>query len=466
MRSEIGGRPLLAASLALAAGITALLHPLNLLFLPILLYFCGKKIPALIAACLGFLIGLLLGPANVNATASAGWSAIGTVATIPNLVSHGESFLFQTDNETVLVNLGGRQTLALGETLELSGVLAPIESVRLQGFALGGISGQVSVSPQNLHILAKAPVWFDLANRWRSSFLYENETSLNAHQAALVNALCFASARDLSKQTREDLSRVGVAHVLSVSGLQVFLLAFLIQFLLSQLPISRGVQVLVVTLALAFCATASGLHPATIRAVVMAVLTLAAYLFRREPDLLSALGLGAVATLIWQPWSVFTPGFQFSYVVVAALSLFWQRMQSSREDKPMKRVRRRLLQVVSMSFVATVAVAPLTAYHFGVVSLISPVSNLLVSPALPFIILVSMVAWPIGFVTPSIQAGLLKIVVGPLASWILMVTSAFGNQSWCAISWPPFNPYWIAVYYGGLLLLWQKTWRPRRDSNA
>jgi Competence protein len=119
-----------------------------------------------------------------------------------------------------------------------------------------------------------------------------------------------------------------------------------------------------------------------------------------------------------------------------------------------------------MSFIATLAVAPLTAYHFGIVSLISPISNLLVSPALPLIILVSMIAWPVGFVAPSVQVGLLKIVVGPLASWILSVSTWFGGQSWCSIAWPPFNPYWIALYYGAFLLLWNKKWHPRRDSNA
>src|SRR5207237_909819 len=141
----------------------------------------------------------------------------------------------------------------------------------------------------------------------RNAFLQMTKNTFTSEQSSVINALCFGTSGEVAPSLRRELQNSGAVHLLTVSGLQVFLLAWLLQWVLSVAPIPRTIQIGIIFLILALYTCAAGLHPSVLRAGIMAIVTLVAYLFRREPDFLSALGLAAIITLLWQPWAVFTP---------------------------------------------------------------------------------------------------------------------------------------------------------------
>ena len=107
------------------------------------------------------------------------------------------------------------------------------------------------------------------------------------------------------------------------------------------------------------------------------------------------------------------------------------------------------------------ATVPLTAFHFGEVSFVAPIASLLIAPAVPVIIAAGLVAWPLGWISTPLQVGMFRVVCGPLAGWILLVTDWLGNQPWCAVQAPAFNAYWMVLYYGVFLLAREKLWSRR-----
>ena len=206
------------------------------------------------------------------------------------------------------------------------------------------------------------------------------------------------------------------------------------------------------------------MRPPVVRSVAMAgILGLASYL-RREPDLLSSLGITAFGYLLWRPLHVYDVGFQLSFVTVAALGMFVQ-LSDDESKRAIKRLWDGVLQVSKASLVATVASAPLTAYYFGMVSLVSIPANVLIAMALPALTLSAFFAHAISSLVPSLATGVMLVIVQPLTGWVLWVAETFGSLSFAAVEVSAFSAWWMVPYYALLLALWRPKPRPVRRAN-
>jgi competence protein ComEC len=435
-------------------GLSLPAHSPNLLFFAGLIALCNRKPVTCIVVGASTLIGVLCAPSAPQAVPSSGAIALdGTVVSPPTLGPKGASAVVDAGRHRYDIVFLGHDEVALGQRVHVYGRLLPLRGSFGRSLLNEGVSATVLCRYNDLEILDHGPFWFETGNRLRNSFLTSVGGSLSGREAALIDAMCVAAGSRLDKSTHEGIVRSGVAHIVSASGLQVYLLAAAVQVILSLFPIKRGVQLGVVFCVLAAYLSATGFHAATLRACIVTVVALSAYFFRREPDYLSATGLAAIVTLLWQPWSLYSPGFQLTYVAVAALSLYWKRFPSLRNKEKWQIFLRWLWLLFRVSLIATLATAPITAFHFGEVSLIAPFTNLLIDPVVPILLLIAMIFWPIGLLLPNLHAAVLNLVAAPLAGWILFVTDAFGGLPWTFIQLPEFSAYWLILYYSVFLLI-------------
>lgn len=454
---EIEARPLLAASLSLALGISSASHPFNAAFLGILLGITIRRIPTAIAVALAFLVGLILGPIPTAAVRvdTGPWQGEGQVITVPNINPQGETCILRAQDLLLELSAKGHTDLTLGQTLYATGTIRALHGETAERLGLQGVAAELSCNSSDVAIVRSGPALLEFSTSLRNSFLETSESTLPMAEGGTVGSMVFGSSGvRFSQAERNNLSRSGAIHVLSVSGLQVFLLAGLLQLIFSWIPVKRVFPVVLVGSLLVVYACATGLHPSTVRAAIVVWLALAAFLFRRQPDLLSALGVAAILTLLWQPWTVYTPGFQMSYLVVAALALFWKPFWSPKSNHLLDRVARWVWVAARTSLIASLAVAPLVAYHYGFIPLLSPVSALLIAPAQPFVIVFSLIGWGLAPVAPELSHFVFGYLVSPLASYIGFVSNLIGGVSWGSIDVPPFSGYWLAPYYAAWALLW------------
>jgi competence protein ComEC len=103
------------------------------------------------------------------------------------------------------------------------------------------------------------------------------------------------------------------------------------------------------------------------------------------------------------------------------------------------------------SLVASIASAPLVAFHFGTVPLLSVPANLLIEVPVSAVVGISMVAFPIG------GSFLMQWLVAPCIDWIRTAVHAVSQVSTTSVMVPAFSPYWLLVVYVLAILLW----RPR-----
>ena len=216
--------------------------------------------------------------------------------------------------------------------------------------------------------------------RGLQSMVFNSSLSPGAQQ--FVVALLLGDSSLIDKATRQEFSAAGVAHVLALSGLHVGFIALIIWWLLFPLDYLRlkKLRLAITIAAIALFAVFTGLSPSVIRATIMIGMVFVSILFYRRSVSLNALGIAALAILIFTPSALYQVGFQLSFITVAAV-LILARLPESLKSR--SKICDYLTSTVITTLVALLSTVALTAHYFHTISFLSVISNLLILPVLP-----------------------------------------------------------------------------------
>ena len=232
--------------------------------------------------------------------------------------------------------------------------------------------------------------------------------------------------------TRRVLARTGLAHATSVSGFHFAVVAGAALLVAgaclrrSERVLLRGdvwkLAALVGLVPVSIYGAIAGESIPAVRSIVMYAVVLGALLVERPPDGLRALAAAAVVLAVAVPDVVADISFELSFVSVAALIMVARRQRRGGRDARAgwSRARRALhtwvVEPLGVSVAATLATAPLTAWHFQQVSLIAPIANLLALPFLgPGTLLPGLAALPLLAITPRIAMRCSRLPAHPRA---------------------------------------------------
>ena len=251
----------------------------------------------------------------------------------------------------------------------------------------------------------------------------------NAPQMRALIAGLTLGVRDTGADEFADAFRqTGTFHLFSVSGLHVGMVALLLWLVLCPLGLSRRRAVLVIIPSLFFYALITGASPPSIRAAVMLSVAFAGFLLDRPVSPASSLAAAALLLLGYDTNQLFSPGFQMSFSIVAAIFLLSPPLQEwfSRRLRPDPFLPRRLYtrrqefaadaghglaSTLGVSSAAWLGSLPLTLVVFHLLPVLAIPANMLSVPLAFGILAVSMLA----------------LLAGPFSAWL---TTVFNNTSW------------------------------------
>lgn len=204
--------------------------------------------------------------------------------------------------------------------------------------------------------------------------------------APFALALLTGDTSRLSYSFRNQMSLVGISHVVAVSGMHVSMICSLVLTLcLRRRRLAAGLCLGTMW----FFGAMLGFSPSVTRAVVMNSILLLAPVLKREYDSPTALGFALLLLLMRNPFSIASVGLQLSFASVAGILFFAQPICRWLRRQPVERVcKGRFLRGIWSFLTASAATTlgaslltiPLSAYYFGTVSLISLLSNVLLLP--------------------------------------------------------------------------------------
>jgi len=278
-------------------------------------------------------------------------------------------------------------------------------------------------------------------------------------QASLTQGVVLGIKGNIPESVRADFTRTGTAHLLAISGLHLSIVAGIILSLGIWLFGRRGYIYVWLALGIIWLyASLTGMNAPVVRAAIMASIFLTAELLGRQRSAITALTFAAAVMVGIDPQVLWTASFQMSFMAMTGLIFVCPRIQT-----PLRRLVARLLgeegAVVSMiyfvvdglsvSLGAIIAVWPLVAYYFGIISPVAPLATLFALPALPAIIVTGALAGVIGLIALPV-AQVIAWLNWLFSSYILLVVNIF---TWIpSIEGASVNAAFVWLYYSVLAL--------------
>lgn len=231
-------------------------------------------------------------------------------------------------------------------------------------------------------------------------------------EGAIAAALIAGTRAGIPEEVNEDLRKTGLAHVLSISGLHMALVAGTVMLALrflfalapgfaSRRPVKKYAAV-VALLAASYYLVVCGAAVAAQRSYIMIAVMLVALLFDRAAVTMRNLSIAALIVVAIAPHEVVGPSFQMSFAATAALIAAYgawseRRLRSGkrkawRRDRP---VVQSLLGkglayaggIAATSLIAGTATALYGVWHFHRAAPLGLVANLLAMPVVSLVVM-------------------------------------------------------------------------------
>ncbi len=259
------------------------------------------------------------------------------------------------------------------------------------------------------------------------------ERGMPSREAALARGFVLGEDEGIDARTVEDFRRAGLGHLLAVSGQNVALLALLAMPLLAALGLPLRARLVWILGSILVYVALAGAGPSIQRAGTMGALSVLATLSGRRASRLYALALAAIVTLGIDPRIAADVGWQLSFAAVLGILLFVGPMR----DAVAARIgsgpwQRTLAEAVAMTIAATVATAPLVAFHFGTFSTTTLLANLLALPAVAPAMWLGMLAAAAGQV-PGFPVEALNALGAPLLAYVAQIAAWCGQPAWACV---------------------------------
>ncbi len=237
--------------------------------------------------------------------------------------------------------------------------------------------------------------------KWRRGWVVILEKNFPEPMSSLAAGILLGVRQRMPQDFYQQLVTTGTLHIVAASGFNVMIVASVLMVVAGQIW-RRGVAIVVGVVGIVVYVLLAGASASVVRAGIMGSLTLIAYYLGRPAEAKRLLWISAGAMLLIHPLMLVDIGFQLSVAATAGILYFVPLI----ERVAISHTRYVILKdYLYPTLAATLATAPVILYHFGRVSWISPLVNMLILPVIPLIMGLSA----------------LVLVGGPFVAWLAYV---------------------------------------------
>ena len=228
-------------------------------------------------------------------------------------------------------------------------------------------------------------------------------TGLDGERRGILTGVVLGDDQALSQELRDRFRASGLYHLLAVSGQNVALVAGGTLVLAWLLGIPRVAAEVAALASMAAYVLAVVAQPSVVRAGIAGALGSLAWLTARTRDRWYFLLLGALALLAWNPYVLLDPGFQLSFVAVAAIFVAVPPLRRRLDGYPLPGW---LADTVAVSTACGVATAPVLWVQFHAIPLLAVPTNALAAPVMAPLLWLAIATVAAAPLSPTVAASL------------------------------------------------------------
>jgi len=278
----------------------------------------------------------------------------------------------------------------------------------------------------------------------KQTYLSTIERYIPDPESALLGGLTVGAKQSLGDDLEDEFRRVGIIHIVVLSGYNVIIIA---EIIIRSLRMFRiGTRLFISSLAIMLFVILVGAGATVVRAGIMAVTALIVRATGREVLGFQLLFFAGIIMLLFNPLLLLhDPSFQLSFIATVGLMTFSVQLDYFFAWIRNKAVR----EIVTATTSTQIAVLPFIMFLIGKISLVALPVNLLVLPTVPaamFLGFMTGITGMIPFVSVFL-APLFGILTFFVLSYELFVVHVFARIPFASLSLPPFSLVFVLLSY-------------------
>ncbi len=281
------------------------------------------------------------------------------------------------------------------------------------------------------------------------------DSSLPEPEAGLADALLLGYRRTVMREDLDIFARVGLSHMIAISGSHITILSAMIVNFVLMLGFSRKRSLRLVFIFLVIYPLITGLAASAVRSALMGGLAFLAFYHGRSSSLIKALAFSGALMLALNPRLLRDDiGFQLSFLAILGIIYLYpigERFTRRILDKlgwkrRLKQAIKIFLDTVNLTLVSQIVILPVALINFKQLSLIAPLANVLVLWTFPLLLASLIISVGLSAFLPTASI-LWFLLAHLLLRYIFVVSDFLARPGWAAVEISNFTWLSGAVYY-------------------
>ncbi len=332
----------------------------------------------------------------------------------------GRGRAYPTSARVLVVGDASWAAVALGQTVEVTGRLAPPEDLA---------TAAVLSSGRKPVVVEDAGGLLDGAEAVRAG-IRASLAGSSPEARTLVPALVVGDDRRMPQAVVDDFRTCGLTHLAAVSGTNLTLVVGSLLVLARWAGVRARGLVLVGGLGVVGFVLVARAEPSVVRAAAMGTVALVGMGTHGRSQGVRALGVATVTLLLVDPWLALSFGFVLSVLATAGI-LF---LAPAFRDQLRAWLPRWAAEAVAVPLAAQLVCTPVVAALSGQVSLVAVVANIVVAPAVAPATVLGLLGGLLTLVVPALGSAC-GWVAGLFGWWIVAVATHLARLPVAAVEW-------------------------------
>jgi len=215
---------------------------------------------------------------------------------------------------------------------------------------------------------------------------------LGRETAPLPAALLLGDRTDLSDAFVRDFQRLGISHLLAISGFHFAALLGVTEKLLTAFIPNRKIRLIPLSTAAVLYMFLCGLSPSVLRAGCMMLFAYTAVAFNRKADMPTSLGVSLFLICLFDPAQFYSAALHLSATAVLGIACYDHIVRIYKKEDAHSGKLHLLWKITAPLFMALcvqLALIPFLCLYFGELSLLTPLTTVIFSPLITLILLLT-----------------------------------------------------------------------------